>query len=458
MLRKSIIFGISAILALTGCAGPRGPGMPVPRPLGSELQSFHASSDDAENSVAIDTVKHQGDITLRQALALALMKNPELAAYSWEIRAAEARILQANVLTNPEVEIEVEEFGGSGEAEGFDAARMSIVLSQVIELGGKRAKRRRTAALETEVSAWEYEAQRLDVLTETTQRFVDVLVTQQKADLANEELGIASNVHHVVSERVNAGKDSPLERIKSKGKLAASKLIVMQATRDLAAHKDNLAAMWGSGRAAFGDAVGSWPEMPESLPDYSDIERRLHQNPEMALERLDMQLAEAGLAEEKAAWIPDLQWAGGVERSEAEDDETFIAGIGMAIPVFDRNRGGIQSAQAAVEKARQHMKATEVALHTELGAAYETLVYARQATATLTDDVLPAVQEAFSAAEEGYRTGKFSYMDVLDAQRTLFEAQSILLDVRAEYHKTLASLERLTGESLNTIETRTGDE
>ncbi|MFC1461084.1 TolC family protein, partial [Verrucomicrobiota bacterium] len=164
MVKKYIYFGMSAILALAGCAGPRGTGMPAPRPLGRDIQSFHASSEDVDTSVSAEAVERQDTITLRQALALALMKNPELAVYSWDIRAAEARILQAKALPNPEMGIEVEEFGGSGDAQGFDSAKMSIVLSQVIELGGKRAKRRNTAALEMDLAAWQYEAKRLDIL------------------------------------------------------------------------------------------------------------------------------------------------------------------------------------------------------------------------------------------------------------------------------------------------------
>jgi len=448
MVRK-YIFGLSAILVLAGCAGPRGTGMPVPRPLGSDIQSFHAVTGDVDKPASTDAVEQRGSITLRRALTLALMKNPELAVYSWDIRAAEARMLQAKVLPNPAMEIEVEEFGGSGEAEGFDAATTRVVLSQVIELGGKRAGRWNTAVLEMELAAWEYEAKRLDVLTETTERFIDVLAAQQKEELAASGLSIASNVHHAVSERVKAGKDSPLERIKSKGELASSKLTVIEAGRNLAESRHRLAAMWGSRRAVFDKAVGSWPEMPKEIPDYKDIEKRLHQNPEMERGLVDLSMAEANFDAAKAARIPDLELAASVGRSEADDGQTLTAGVGVQIPVFNRNRGGIREAQAAVEKARKNRDATEVALHAELRAAYETLAYAKHAAVTLADEVLPAVQEAFSAAEEGYRAGKFSYLYVLDAQRTLFEAKSILLEVRAEYHKSLAKLERLTGESLS---------
>ena len=89
-----------------------------------------------------------GVITLRDAAAFALVNNPELRAFYLEIRAAEARKLQAGLLPNPKIGVEVEEFGGTDERRGFDSAETRIELGQLIELGGKRSKRVRVASLE----------------------------------------------------------------------------------------------------------------------------------------------------------------------------------------------------------------------------------------------------------------------------------------------------------------------
>jgi cobalt-zinc-cadmium efflux system outer membrane protein len=175
---------IAGSIGFTGCATPDiGANWPAPRPLGEDVLSFHLPPQPA----AVSPVEHPGEptgvLTLRQALALALLRNPELASAAWEVRAGEARTLQAGLLPNPEFELEVENFAGSGEFRGFDAAETTLALSQVIELGGKRLRRVRVAALERDVAAWDYEAKRVDVFTATTKAFVEVLSAQAKLAL-----------------------------------------------------------------------------------------------------------------------------------------------------------------------------------------------------------------------------------------------------------------------------------
>ncbi|NQT94626.1 MAG: TolC family protein, partial [Lentisphaerae bacterium] len=202
MVKKHIYLGISAILALTGCTGPRATGMPVSRPLGKDIQSFHASSDPAEKSISAETFESQDTITLRQALALALMKSPELEAFSHNVRAAEARTLQARLLPNPEIEVDVGEFNRGGE--GFDAAESSVVLGQLIELGGKRRMRTRVAEAEGELAGWDYESKRLDVFAETAQRFTKVIAAQRRLELARSAAALAEQTSKAVGERVKA--------------------------------------------------------------------------------------------------------------------------------------------------------------------------------------------------------------------------------------------------------------
>ena len=210
--------------------------------------------------------------------------------------------------------------------------------------------------------------------------------------------------------------------------------------------------MWGAPRATFSEVSGVWPVIPESIPTLGEIEKRLSQSVEMQRLSVEAGLADAGLQTAKAERIPELGLSAGIERSGAEDEQTFIAGVSVQVPIFDRNRGGVGAARAGVEKAKLGRQAMESALRAEMESAYEELTYARQAALSLDDDILPAAQEAFDAAQAAYGAGKCSYLDVLDAQRTLFEAKSIHLEVKVQYHRAQARLERLTCQPLNAIE------
>ena len=121
-----------------------------------------------------------GVITLGQALSLAIMKNPGLAAYSWEVRAAEARILQASLLPNPEFDFEAEELGGQITGMALDQRVMYFVFSQMLELGDKRGKRTSVAELETDIEDWEYASKRLDLFAETNKAFIKALAARKR--------------------------------------------------------------------------------------------------------------------------------------------------------------------------------------------------------------------------------------------------------------------------------------
>ena len=97
------------------------------------LVGYNEETTAATHQESANISELEGDITLREALALTLINNPELKAYSLETRAAQARELQAGLWPNPELEVEFEEVGGAGERSGFDSAESSIVLSQNIE-------------------------------------------------------------------------------------------------------------------------------------------------------------------------------------------------------------------------------------------------------------------------------------------------------------------------------------
>ena len=152
-----------------------------------------------------------GFLTLKHAQSLALMHNPALKAFSKEVRALEAQALQAGLPPNPEIEIEGENFMGSGELSGTQSMETTIQLSQLIELGGKRSKRKQVASVEREIGAWDYETKRADVLAEVTKAFVDVLTAQERFALTKEFVRLAEQMLDTVSAKVWTGKVSPVE-------------------------------------------------------------------------------------------------------------------------------------------------------------------------------------------------------------------------------------------------------
>lgn len=123
----------------------------------------------------------------------------------------------------------------------------------------------------------------------------------------------------------------------------------------------------------------------------------------------------------------------------------------LPIPVFDRDQGTILEARYRLARAGEERRSAEVRVLTELGATYAEPSSAFTEATTLQTDVLPGAQSAFEAFSEGYRQGKFGFLDVLDAQRTLFEARGRYLEALTDYHRAVADMERLIGEPLEAV-------
>jgi cobalt-zinc-cadmium efflux system outer membrane protein len=444
--------GIVLIVALSGCASERIEAVrPEPRPMGQHVPAFQAPEElPANPSRGPQPGEPTGVLTLRQALALALLRNPELASTAWEVRAGEARTLQAGLLPNPEVSVEVENFAGSGEFRGFDAAETTIALGQVIELGGKRLRRARVAGLERDLVAWDYEATRLNVFTATVKAFVEVLSAQAQLALNEELVRLAEQVLRTVAARVQAGQVSPVEETRTRVALSTNRIALERARRALVAARERLAATWGSPVSAFERVEGAL-EPIAPIPSAERLVRRIGQNPDIARWVVEITQRQAAVALEEARRIPNVTGAGGVRQHSRTGDMALIMQLTLPIPVFDRNQGALLAARYQLAKAGEERRATEVRVLSELTSTYAELSSAFAEATTLQDDVLPGAQSAFEAFSEGYRQGKFGFLDVLDAQRTLSEARGRYLEALTAYHRAVADMERLIGEPLEAV-------
>ena len=396
----------------------------------------------------LDTGEPSGVISLGQALALAIMKNPGLAAYSWEVRAAEARILQASLLPNPEFDFEAEELGWSDERNGIGSAVMYFVFSQMLELGDKRGKRTSVAELETDIEDWEYASKHLDLFAETTKAFIRALAARKRVASSEKFHQLAKRVFQVVSERVEAGKVSPLEETKARVTIAGTRIELERARRQWDVTRKRLAATWGSISPNFEGVKGDL-EKVSGLPSLDQLLKQTAQNPDQARWETEILLREAKLEFEKSKRIPNVTVSAGLQRFQQTNNNALVVGLSIPIPVFDRNQGGIEEARHNIRKVKEEKKVANVRIKTELSAVYQILSASYLETMTLKKDVLPAAQRVFDGLSEGYRQGKFRYLDVLDAQRTLFDAQAKYIEALATYHEASVEVERLIGQRVD---------
>ena len=143
--------------------------------------------------------------------------------------------------------------------------------------------------------------------------------------------------------------------------------------------------------------------------------------------------------------MPDITLRGGVTRFSTYNDNAYMLGVSIPLPIFDRNRGAIEESHRRLDRALDEQRAVEDRWRAEVSEAHErTRAFEAQVRA-LRESILPGAQRAFDAAVKGYELGKFGILDVLDAQRTLIEARTQYLRALAEERRGAGELERLTG-------------
>jgi len=412
-----------------------------------------ASATDLTAHVAIESAGQAGEpvgrLTLAQALALAEDRHPGLNSARLEAQAADGRVTQAMARQNPVLSFEAENFGGAGEQKRFDAAEYTAQIEQAFELGGKRGKRIRVAKTDRQLTGFDLESSRLDVRAETSRRFAGVLGAQSRVDLAGETVVLAENFVKAVAARVEAGKVSPMELEKAHVLLTQKRIALDQANGELAMARIQLAAQWGGIHPVFECAEGELSAVP-AVPALATLTSRISGNPDVARWSVEIELAQAVLAREQAARIPDISGAVGIRRSGETDSDTLVAGMSLPLPLFDRNHGSILESVSLLAKARQQGRAAEMKTATELATAHQVLTTTANRASSFKNDVLPRVKAVFDAVQSGYTQGKYTYLEALDAERTMVESQVEYIDALISARTALADLDRIVDGQLQT--------
>ena len=388
---------------------------------------------------AIHPTEPAAPLTLRTALELAYGANPALSAARRELEAVDGSILQAGLVPNPRVEALVEDFRP-------DNRLAAVYLHQPLEMGGKRPARIAAAERRHDVALAEMNALRAEIRAAVMAAFFDVLVAQERLQLTRELVTLSQRATTAASKRVAAGKVSPVEETRARVAEASVRVELSQAGTGLEVARKRLAALWRNPEPRFERAVGQVDALP-NLPTKKELDERMANAPGLARAQLEVSRREALMEVERSLRIPDVTFSVGGRRNNELGLNQGLVGVSVPIPFFNRNQGNILEAERRIDKARDELSGTETRIHSEIFQALERLNIARQEIEILQQEILPGSQSAYDAATKGYIMGKFSFLEVLDAQRTLFQSKSQYLRALAEAHRSAADIEKILGES-----------
>jgi len=436
-------------------------------------------------------------LSLQAAVALALERSPRLAAMGEGIAAAEGRTDQAGRRPNPELSLGVEQvrFGEgprsetqtratdgtpldrsveSGATSGFGESEFTLSVSQLIELGGKRAKRIAMAEGGRQVAQWELEITRASVIAETRRAFIEALVAQEAFAVHERLVTLAGQATDAAILRVDAGKDAPIARDRAEVTAALARIQLAAIEKRLIAARYVLAAQWADREPSFSSVSGDLYAI-ETVPSVEILYAALENSAALSRWTAEVARRDAAVRFERASALPDLSvsigWkaigqgsrdsalfdaggtASGFVRTRPEDawEHSLVAGVSIPLPFFNRNQGSIREAEHLTLQAAHERRAALSESWVRVAAVHGELTALAVQIDQLQSAVLPGASRAREAAQLGFEQGKFSYLDALDAQRTLFEVQNEYINALAGYHLGIVELERLLGAPLKSV-------
>ncbi len=389
-----------------------------------------------------------GALTLDVALRRALEQRPDLATFQYELRAQQARIGEADLAPAMEAEIVVEDAGGTGTRENFSAAQTTLSLSNLIELGGKRAGRVsvQRAALDALYTA--QQTRRIDAIADVARRFVETLHGQAILALSRENVLVVTRTRDAVAARVKAARVPEVEAVRAQVRLTQAHLELEHAEHELQSQRRLLAAAMGERELTFAEVTGDLLHFTPAIT-LDELEDRLEVSPGYLRFADEARLRDAQIRLAELTRKPDVRAEFGARRYEDGNDYAFVAGLSVPLSSSRRAESSTELARAERQRTDADRTAWLDRVSAQLFAEYQELEHARREVDTLQHSVIPQLEQAFEQTEAAYRRGRYSYLEWNDARRELLAARRQQIDQGAAFHTVRIEIERLTGHSLD---------
>ncbi len=389
------------------------------------------------------------NLTLDQAVLNVLERSPMLKAAGIESEAAATQIRSASLPTPFSTSIEFENFAGNDSNSGVDVLESTLSLSKVLERGNKATLRGDVAQTNALLLRNKQDAKRLDLLAETTKRFIHVVTGQERLTIAKESLTLAQRTQKVANRRVKAGKSHIAELRKAKIDVAHKSLALEHAEHKLASSRVKLVTLWGETQPDFTDAKAELFSIEPTRP-FDHFVHLLERNPDLVRYSTDERLAQTKLKLAESSRLTDIEITGGIRHFNKSDDAGFVLSFGLPLGSSSRAASQIEKAETMRLHKPYLYEANKLALHATLFEVYQEIQHAVNAVKVLQKTIIPQATRALRDYEQGYTAGRYSFLEFTEAQRTLIDSRLEAVMAAADYHRYHIEIDRLTGAGLAT--------
>ncbi len=390
----------------------------------------------APESTSSAAQENRAVLTLDDLEKMALAHNPTLAEAQAGVRASEGRKTQSHLYPNPTVGYEGREINGNPI---YRWGEHGFFVEQPIVTAGKMGLSRRAFGAEEDEAKWAAAAQHDRVINAVRIAYYRMLGAQRRVELRGELDQLSHSAVVTAGELANVGQADRPDVLQAQVEAGRAHLELMAARTDQERTWQEMTTAVGSPLLPMTPLAG---KLDDSLPEIDRdqvLAHILNGSPEVQEATAGVTRAEAGLKRAQAAKFPDIELRGGLAYNRellnvmgSPVGWEGEAQVGVQIPIFNRNQGNIQAADADLERARHELERVKLTLRLRFASLFRDYTDARETVRLYREQMLPDAQKAYELYLGKYQQMAAAYPQVSIAQRTL-------LQLRVEYTEALVS-------------------
>lgn len=448
----------------------------VQQATGSE--AVYDPEDARHTSEAVATLLSEG-LDLRAAVHVALVNNPRIRAAFQRIGMARADVVQAGLFSNPTLGLAFKLPEGGG------LTQFELNLAQNIADLWMVPARRRAAQRDLDRVILETALEASNLANDVKFAYVNALASERALEIARQNLKLVERLHDITQARLEAGTigaldvnlarglvlraevdqrnarlassssrralatllglDGPADEIRLTGALPAPLSVAIDSTQMVEIARQSRLDLLAARNTVLAAEARVRTEYAKLFQEV-DIGFELERDARRALpgRHVPADTARASIANGQLT-APEIQSRSQRRRDRSQIIDAILGpSIGVTLPVFDQNQAQIAKAKFALHEADALQDSLNRTVAQEVRDSADRVTTA-WAVADLYDrQVLPQVRKTLALSESAYQAGNTPILNVIDAQRTLLEAQQANVAALQNAANALVDLERAT--------------
>ena len=376
--------------------------------------------------------------TFVQALDTAYRKNPELQTQIQKANASKGTFIQNSQYLNPSIMLEGENLGGSGIYRGFESAETTLSLTQPIPLGGKRHYLQKASYANYRAMISSIESKKSEIYIALGNAYIDVLYAQKWYKVTKKLTKLNQKIVSDINKRKQSGASAELDLKLAEIQLGEAQIQQSRAQRNIQKSQAVLLRLLGTDKATVNGITDQG--IPHNLLIWANIKRRINDSAFILEKKRQLEAnRETITAVKKDVW-PTLSLQLGARHFSDDNENAIVASASAPLPVFNKNQGKILSAEANYTKTMKELIATRLELQQRLKASQLDALQYNEESIRVKNSLLPLAKKAASLATQGYNRGLYSYIELANAMRNLFEEERHYQESHAKRDKAMITI------------------